>query len=359
MNFVLLGFALESVTGLSYEEIVNQAILQPLDMQRTRLTKPLDGEGVIPNTTNDWTADIGTYGPTGGIYTTTSDLSLLARAILNHALLDTSTTNAWFQPHSSSPSYSFAYGMPWEIFRTSSLLPSSKRIQTLVTKAGGLRGYTSQFLLLPEYDLAITLLVAGDGHALTWLREQILQTLVPAIDEITRHQTSTRLSGTYTALAANSTINSSLTLSMLPPPSGLTLTSWLSNSTDFLSLYMNVSQSASRQPGLGKVQLTPTRTKRGGNGEVWRAQFVLDEFDRGEVGVVDMRLVTDVDTFTYAARSVEEFVFFIDEVGRATRVELPGLRVELGREKEEEEAWESKVWMERLRGGLMKPLGVF
>ncbi|KAL8898317.1 MAG: hypothetical protein Q9207_006776, partial [Kuettlingeria erythrocarpa] len=63
MNFVLLGFALESVTGLSYEEIVNKTIFQPLGMQRSRLTKPLDSEGIIPNTTHDWTADVGTYGP--------------------------------------------------------------------------------------------------------------------------------------------------------------------------------------------------------------------------------------------------------------------------------------------------------
>lgn len=236
-------------------------------------------------------------------------------------------------------------------------------MQTLVTKAGGLRGYTSQFLLFPEYDLAIAILVAGDGHALNWLRDEIFKTLVPAVEDIARQQTSTRLSGTYTAVAANSTINSSLTLSMQPPPCGLTITSWISNDTDFLALYISMSQSASRQPDAGKVQLTPTRTKRDGKGEVWRAQFVLDKFwdgggGRGR-GVIDMRLVTDVDTFTYAARSLEEFVFFVDDVGRATRVELPGLRVELVREqqRQRDEGRESSFWVERLRT-LMKPLGL-
>lgn len=63
MNFVLLGLALENLLGLSYEEIVNRTILQPLGMKHSRLSKPLDGEGVIPNLTNDWNADIGTYGP--------------------------------------------------------------------------------------------------------------------------------------------------------------------------------------------------------------------------------------------------------------------------------------------------------
>lgn len=63
MNFVLLGLALEALSGQSYEDIVAQRIFQPLGMKHSRLTKPRDGEGVIPNVANDWNADIGTYGP--------------------------------------------------------------------------------------------------------------------------------------------------------------------------------------------------------------------------------------------------------------------------------------------------------
>lgn len=64
MAFVLLGFALESLTGLSYEDLVKKTIFDPLGMERATLKKPLDSEGVIPNlTNNDWDADLGTYGP--------------------------------------------------------------------------------------------------------------------------------------------------------------------------------------------------------------------------------------------------------------------------------------------------------
>ena len=61
--FVLLGFALEDMTGLAYADIVQSTIFNPLGMKRATLTKPSDSEGIIPNKTNDWTADIGTYGP--------------------------------------------------------------------------------------------------------------------------------------------------------------------------------------------------------------------------------------------------------------------------------------------------------
>lgn len=63
MAFVLLGFALEALTGLSYAEIVYTNVFHPVGMENSKLSKPLDTEGVIPNMTNDWNADIGTYGP--------------------------------------------------------------------------------------------------------------------------------------------------------------------------------------------------------------------------------------------------------------------------------------------------------
>lgn len=61
--FVLLGFALEDMTGLAYADVVQSTIFNPLGMKRATMTKPSDSEGIIPNKTNDWSADIGTYGP--------------------------------------------------------------------------------------------------------------------------------------------------------------------------------------------------------------------------------------------------------------------------------------------------------
>lgn len=289
-----------------------------------------------------------TKSSTGGIYTTASDLVLFARAIITNKLLDGSTTNVWFKPHSYSESWSFAYGMPWEIFRTQGLLSDSDRIQTIITKAGGVRGYSSHLILIPEYDVGVVVLVAGDGHALSWLREEILTALTPVLEGIARQQTTNRLSGTY--VSSNAQINSSISLEVQGP--SLVITSWTSNGTDFLARYIDMSKRAGGVGGPGKVQLTPAGIRRGERGEVWRVQFVPDEMSLK--GIIDTRLITDVDTFTYAARSVEEFIFVIDAAGSATEVKLPAFRITL---KRQHQAGTMSAFGDRLHK-LMKPLGL-
>ncbi|KAL8664193.1 MAG: hypothetical protein Q9202_003271 [Teloschistes flavicans] len=350
MAFVLLGFALESLTGLSYEDLVKKTIFDPLGMERATLKRPLDSEGVIPNlTNNDWDADLGTYGPTGGIYTTASDLALFARSVLTHKLLDEPTTNAWLKPHSSSSSWEFAYGMPWEIFRTSDILSDSDRIQTIVTKAGGLTGYTSQLLLIPEYDVALVLLVAGDGNARNWIREEILKAVVPKLEDMSRRETGDRLTGTYTS--SNDRINSSLSVEV-QGSSGLVVTSWISNSTDFLTKYIDWSTPKERSGESSKVQLIPTGTRREKHGEVWRARYVPR--DVPSKGIISMDDINDVDIFNYASRSVEEFVFRTDSLGYADAVELPAFRVTLTKRQEHADSHGSLgAWVNRA----MKPLG--
>lgn len=283
---------------------------------------------------------------TGGIYTTTSDLALFARSILTNKLLNQATTNAWFHPRSYSSSWSFAYGLPWEIFRTGDILTDSDRIQTIVTKAGGLHGYSSQLLLIPEYDLGLVIFAAGDGHALAWLREEVLKSLVPKVEEISRSQVSDRLSGLYSSSDAN--VNSSLVLEF-QGSSGLIVTSWISNGTDFLAHYAAMTNPKQRP---GHVQLIPSNIERGTNGQVWRAEFIQDELPFE--GVVNMNLVVDVDSFTYASHSLEEFVFQLDEAGRAMRLNLPGFRISLDRQPREGIDVAIGASLHRL----MKPLGL-
>ncbi|KAL8690345.1 MAG: hypothetical protein Q9218_004186 [Villophora microphyllina] len=348
--FVLLGFALENLTGLTYDELVRQTIFDPLAMKRATLKKPHDSGGVIPNLTNDWDADVGTYGPTGGIYTTASDLARFARSVLTNTLLDVPTTNAWLKPRSSSFSWEFAYGMPWEVFRSSDILSDSNRIQTIVTKAGGLRGYSSQLLLIPEYDVALVLLVAGDGHALGWMREEILKAVVPAVEQIARRQSNNRLDGTYAS--PNAHMNSSVTVKV-QGSSGLVVTSWISNGTDFLARYIDMSGPKEIFGESSKVQLIPTRTRRGKNGEVWRTQFVPQDVPSSEI--INMNLVNDVDQLNYASRSVQEFVFQLDVSGCAVAVKLPAFRITLEKRKERTDEQRSFFsWDDRL----MRPLGL-
>ncbi|KAL8808562.1 MAG: hypothetical protein Q9223_003982 [Gallowayella weberi] len=342
MAFVMLGFALENMTGAPYAEVLQSTIFDPLGMHRASLTKPADKEGIIPNQDNDWNSDIGTYGPTGGIYTTATDLALFARSILTNQQLDKATSNAWFQPRSYSSSWSFAYGMPWEIFRTSDIIADSDRIQTILTKAGALRGYSSQLLMIPEYDLGIVVLAAGDRRALPWLREEILKTLVPAVEQVARDQAAHRITGSY--VSADSAINSSVSIEV-EGCHRLVVRSWISNGTDFLATYTAL---LSQKNESGRMQLTPAMIERGKNGEVWRSQFVQDRFS--SEGIINTNLIEDVDTMTYGSRSVDEFVFELDASGNAVELDLPAFRITLKREKETET-------LRNRPHQLMKPLG--
>ena len=249
---------------------------------------------------------------------------------MTNQFFDESATNAWFHPRSFSSDPGFSYGMPWEIFRTDALLEDMPRFQTIVTKAGGVQGYTSQFLLLPEYNIAMAVLVAGDGTALSWLREETLKAIVPAVEEVSKQQADEGYSGSYVASSSElGALNSSISVT-LDKKHGLLLTSWISNGTDFLAGYKAVYR---RMTGRGPdhTQLFPTRLRRGtsGQGEVWRVRPVANF---PSTGVVNTNLIEDVDSFTYASRAVEEFVFLYGEENTVVGVELPALRITLKKE---------------------------
>ena len=250
------------------------------------------------------------------------------RAILNSELLDRSTTNAWFKPHSWSSSLHSAYGMPWEIYRTTELLSDSDRGVTLITKGGALYGYYSHIILLPEYDLAITALVAGDSQGLGWLESKVLTATTKLAEDLARRQARDRYAGYYKSLQINSSITFDVTDS-----SGLTITSWISNGTDFLLEYVGI-HTGQRDPSQGRVQLLPAGVRRSSGGEVWHASFVPHK--RTADSVIDSCMINDVDTVMYGDRSLQEFVFHANEDEEVTEVELPGFRVVLPKQPKAE-----------------------
>ena len=258
---------------------------------------------------------------TGGIYSTSSDLSRFLKAILNSELLDEATTNAWFKPHSWSSSMSGTFGMPWEIFRSNSLLPDTDRGVTIITKAGGLFAYVSHIVLVPEYGLGFTILVAGDGQALRWLDNEVITTVLKGVEYIARNQTSARYSGLY----RSTKLNSSVTLEV-GGGSGLTMSNWISNGTDFLAEYIRF-ETGKRDTTVGRVQLVPAKTVGSGQGQLWRATFVPDDLE--PKGIIDTCMVNDVDSFIYGSRSLLDFEFVLDKDGKAKEVILPAFNITL------------------------------
>ena len=319
--FMLLGFVIENVTGKDYQSALDELILKPLDMQKTTVKKPDDADGVIPAMRNDWNYVAGAYDPTAGLYSTSSDLSKFLRSILNFELLDEATTNAWFKPHSWSSSLRSVFGMPWEISRTTDLLQDSDRGVSIITKAGGLPGYSLHIVLVPEFDLGFTILVAGKYEALQWLDNEVIGKVFRSVETVAREQTSENYAGLYRAYRINSSIELEVN-----GGSGLVVKSWSSNGTDFLAEYM-FTKTGKREAGQGRVQLMPTRTRNSNGDERWRALFVpvLTEVKLP----IDGCMINDVDSLMYGGKSIEELVFLFGRDGKATGIELPALRITL------------------------------
>ncbi len=237
--------------------------------------------------------------------------------------------------------------MPWEIFRTNSLLSDSNRIIGLFTKSGSLSGYASRIILIPEYNIGATVLVAGDGKAKGWIEEQVLSKLIPEAENIARCQTRNKYADTYYAPAYLRT-NSSIKIE-LDGASGLVLTSWISNGTNFLDQYTALSKGSDD----GRAQLVPSNIERGPSAEVWRVMFAAPDSRKG--GTFEDCLIDDLDSMMYGGRSLEEFVFHLNENGVVESVELPAFRITLEKSKmrKEERGYGDRFF------DFMKPLGLF
>jgi CubicO group peptidase (beta-lactamase class C family) len=194
--FNLLGLALENVTGLPYSRYIEKSIFEPLNMTSTSLEKPDDSVAVLPRGDIYWDIEEGVQRPTGGIFSSSTDLSRYLRFILTHYNGLTLALN-WLHPASYSTGMNSFFGMPWEIYRTANILPDTDRPVTFVTKSGGLPGYVSIIIIVPDYDLGVTILVGGNERLLSKLRKLVTVPLIEAIERMAFDQMEENYGGTY------------------------------------------------------------------------------------------------------------------------------------------------------------------
>lgn len=323
LNFELLGLVLENVTGKIYEQVIQDMIFDPLGMTSSSLTKPSDEKAVLPlmpSGEHYWDVDEGIQNPTGGIYTSTHDMSLYLQYILTHYNTLAKGVN-WLHPVSISTGPHSYYGMPWEIFSTSDLLEESGRRVTFVTKSGGLPGYYSHIYLLEEYGLGISLFVGGNSEVFDDLHKPVTVDLIRAAEKAVWEDMRATYEGTYTPTKDFEHLNTSLTLAV-SPFQGLYVDSFISNGTDVLAALFGpimaggspISHPSTQQTSDWHAQLTPTYlyvSEKDQAGEIFRILPVLSSPPKN-AGVWEDFCVTDVDTMTYAGKAVNEIIFWHD-----------------------------------------------
>lgn len=322
-----MGLVLERVTNRSYESYIDYAIFKPLAMTKTTLSKPHDSAGVIPFDPQWWDVELGVQSPTGGIYSSSSDLSKYLRYILTHYNGITHAAN-WIHPVSPGRGLHSFYGMPWEIFYTDRVLLNSKRTVRFITKGGGLPGYTSVIMTLPDYDLGITILLAGPPAFFQKMLEIVTVQVVRAAEQLSIQQLQRRYAGTF--VSPDPSLNSSMTL--VADDRGLVVESFVSNSSDVLNFALPKLMGASRN-GSWYAQLVPTllyRDEKAQEGELWRLVTTAERTEK-EQDIWDDACLTDMDSLSYAGLPFNEAVFWRGRTGLFDDIHLTAFRANLTR----------------------------
>jgi len=207
--YVLLGYALEKAYGKSYEEVMQDLIFTPLNLKNTSFAVPTDkATTLLPKDGDVWfLPDYKHYNPTGGIWTTPDEMMTVLRAISNHSLLSAAQTRKWMQPTSVLPTVQQLVGAPWEIYRPTISTLQYPRPIDIYTKSGGVKGYTGWGILVPEYDITVTINVAGnsENEAVESLMLLIMEPLIEFADQQARQGAKEKYAGTYTLPGSNNT----------------------------------------------------------------------------------------------------------------------------------------------------------
>lgn len=224
-------------------------------------------------------------------------------------------------------------GAPWEIERVTRNT-SDNEVIDLYTKAGSTGIYNSLLVLIPDYEVAFTVLTAGNVFTLAdMLSEMIAETFLPVIYLVSKEEAAVAFGGVYESPGANS----SLSLIVDDGP-GLFISNWTSDGTDFLSVYQEI--------GYGKVEarIYPTGLKSSvmsGNSTAevsYRGIFqsaqesVPDPKSRNRHRRIfnsDCATWMGVDAVVYGHNAIDDFVFQLDRHGKALSVEPRALRVHL------------------------------
>ncbi|KAJ5368394.1 uncharacterized protein N7496_008154 [Penicillium cataractarum] len=306
--FQILAYALETMTGQSYEVLLQRDIITPLGLNGTYYKTPNISLGVVPNDSGEywWNFDLGDEGPAGGIFSSTRDMATLGQAILGSSLFPKSITRRWMKPVTHTSSLDYSVGAPWEIVSF-----GDERPIDIYSKAGDIGAYSSIIALSPDHNVGFTVLAAGaDGHAKVALAADLISAkLIPGLEESAKDQATARFEGTY---AASNGTNSSIEITTDDGP-GLLVTSWINNGTNMIQSMMTLGHA--QDPSTFSIRLYPTGLESPGQIS-FRALMppTLSTFGNGPFTSSCITWVV-VDGQVYGNVGIDEFVFNVDEMG--------------------------------------------
>ncbi|GJC90680.1 beta-lactamase-like protein ARB_00930 [Colletotrichum liriopes] len=270
IGLALLSLVVEASTNKTYESVLTETILKPLGLTNTSIAVPSNNAwGFIPKGEATWGGDLGVYASAGGIYTNTRDMLTFGTAILSSDLgID---TGSWLKPRAFTSSRGYSVGAPWEIWTSSTLLDSGVPV-SFYTKSGDLGLYTNVLIVIPDYDLVVSILTAGAEATDSFqfpaqVISPVIEALIPALEQANKESAKVAFAGTY----ADEETKSTLTLSIDDGP-GLSLTKYTVRGVNVLANIPNYGLSPSRKTFNVSGRVYPTNIREGDQWS-WRAVY--------------------------------------------------------------------------------------
>lgn len=264
---------------------------------------------------------------TAGFYSSVKDLCNLGRAILGASQLTLAESRRWLKPLSHTASLLKSIGMPWEIFRQ----PTTDHVVDFYTKGGSLGAYNSIVVLIPDYGVIFSVLVAGpDIYLVSNAAEIVRQNIMPVLDAAAREQAKSQYVGDY-CVSSHGNITDHMTLSIDQGP-GILIENWISNGQDLLAAASNYAVSTGSGP-LQTLRIYPTGLETPGK-VAFRAAFNTSDPSPSDASGIFSPGVDawgDVDSLVYGQKPTDLFLFQVDSHGIAQTIECSALRKELPR----------------------------
>ncbi|KAK2779996.1 putative beta-lactamase-like 1 [Onygenales sp. PD_12] len=347
--YSILGYALEDLTGLRFEEVLKKTILGPLGLDDTGTTPPPVERGILPLNSGAWfELDLEYINPTAGLFSTPNNLATFLRGLLNHTLLSQTRTNEWLKPASFTSQLDESVGAPWEIFRPTAFTAPPRPIDHY-TKSGDLPGFSSSYIVLvPEYNLGVTLISAGADASdiVALLLDNVQGTLIPLLENLAREQAAEIYAGDYQSKSKADNASATMSLVVDDGP-GLKVAKWTNRDKNMLKTFYEAIFGSSKSGGDG-IEEVDARFYPLGVDDRWRIVFTKPEGkeeggkgkgegNNGEIynalrGSACLSWMK-VDNFHYGKVAIDEVVFRMGgDGGRVVEgVDIPGLRAELDR----------------------------
>ncbi|KAI0144405.1 beta-lactamase/transpeptidase-like protein [Xylariaceae sp. FL1272] len=341
IGYTLLGYALESMTGKSFQQSFEDKVVKPLHLNRTFYTTPNDSLGVIPGGRylTAWAFDMGHESPTGNVYASVSDLSTMGRAILQSTLLPPALTRRWLRPVTFSSDPVSSVGSPWGVRRLPLPTNSSYQFATTFNKLGSMGKYSALLAVIPDFDIGFAVMGAGELPAALMLSiaDTLSNTYLPTVLAVARAQADATYTGSYRYMSSNTTLNSSITISVDASHPGLGVSSWISNGTDLMKISVALGQNITQgywkdiQPS---IRLYPTglwdATADGGKRVGFKAVFEdLSTPNASYPFTTDCTTWIRVAGVVYGSQPLDSFVFDFAANGTVVAMENAALRIRL------------------------------